>query len=325
MPDQRPVEPAPQIVDPFSQQPAQPRAPDGRFAAAGTPAPQPEPAQHPQWLIEQAYDLGISEEDIQALSPDALGRACRQLTKQQQLMRQENSRARAVDLPPTQPAQPAAGSDPWANFNFAEVHPSIAAVLQSQRDEIAKLKGIETEFRQDKEQRVQSERQQNHDMIDDAIADLVSKLGPDGARLYGTKPGRAMDVNSDEWRRRLAILQCGGVDVTKVNSGRIYNQVARGHQVLFGAASGNGNGQKPAAAAAPENPYAQPPRPGVQGAQGAQRFTPDQWAQGGLAMPTDRQDVPIPEGPDRAVANLTARLNNERTPANVKGMGFFSG
>jgi len=194
MPDQRPVEPAPQIVDPFSQQPAQPRAPDGRFAAAGTPAPQPEPAQHPQWLIEQAYDLGISEEDIQALSPDALGRACRQLTKQQQLMRQENSRARAVDLPPTQPAQPAAGSDPWANFNFAEVHPSIAAVLQSQRDEIAKLKGIETEFRQDKEQRVQSERQQNHDMIDDAIADLVSKLGPDGARLYGTKPGRAMDV-----------------------------------------------------------------------------------------------------------------------------------
>lgn len=227
----------------------------------------------------------------------------------------------------------------WQGYREDEVHPSITSVLRGLENEIARLKG---EYTEDKQTRQQRQMQSNTAMIDDAFDTLVEKLGPWGAEYYGTGPSNRLHPQSDQFNHRMNALNSGGVEVVNVNAGRIHSQVEKGHQRIFGSLT---RGATPQQAAQPQqqqqpaqqyNPYAaaaslMPRHPQAQQQQvqqpqnGAQVFTPEEWAQGGLMQPTARQDMPLQDGYDKAVQNLTAKMADSRQRQSVKDLGMFSG
>lgn len=267
--------------------------------------------------------LGISDDDIQAMSSDALGRTVRQLSRVQQASQQENARARTLtNSEPQQLPAPPGPQDPWATVDFSIMDPSIAQAIRNLRDETKRINALENSYVQDRQRVAKRQMDQNSELIDDGFELLIAKMGPQGEALYGKGSSRTLNPQSPEFKRRMSALGGGGVDVSNVNPHRVISQIEKGHHVIFGPLS---RGAEPQANGQAQNPYAQAQAASPQhpAQPQAQVFTEQQWDQGGLLRPTDRQEVPVENGYDKAVQNLQVRMNENRQRQQVSDLGMF--
>lgn len=293
-----PAEPAPSPAD------DRPRNPDGTFKAKG-------PA-HPSWLVEQARELGmVDDEDLdiptQTLSRWVNARLRERVQYQDQYLRERTlSEGQVRNLEPERP-KPPAEDDIDLGIDEAQYDPGIIAAmkrlaLSSQK----RIKDLETKLAQT-EQREQAREQTERERHIDGLFD---RLGKPYEKLFGSGP---MNTIQDQGQRarRIAALQAA-IDPKTKQIGNL-SQAAK---ILFG------DGEQ-AAPAGDLGAYEDPAKPT---ANGAPRITPEQWANGGVAAPTQRIAKELPPGDARAVKNLTEKLrqqNGEVLPDSQELEGFL--
>ncbi len=321
---QQPPEAAP--VDPFDlgdtslppfevpDKPVPPKDPvTGKFVsttpqpAQGTPTPPPA-VQHPDYLVEQARFYGYSDADLADMTTTALSRAVAVSFRQYQAqMSQQRQLLERLGQEVTQP-QPKPEPEPvdeWAALEQQlepydpPVRDAIKRSMKVARDAEARAKAAEdrltTEFKTRDEAATKEKTAQNAQLLDRAFARLAEK----DARyktMFGVESAATLNAQSPEMRRRRNAMAEAGVSIDNVNPHTVVRQLQAAADLWNAPAA-------PEPAPAP-NPYAPQPRTApVNGV-----ITPEEWQRGGVARPSNRNGAPEPDGKEKAVQNLTAKL-----------------
>ena len=304
-----------------------PRGPDGKFL----PIPKPEAAEpavavtepaavtskHPAYLVEQARQAGYSDDEIDAMPTNVLGKTLHLQMRQQLAMRQQFDRERTLSEGQVRTPQPTPKEDePDIDFGTdeegrpltaADFHPGIVKALKnmskSQRDEAKALRAELTK---------RDERDNQREMV--RVANVYDAafvaLGPDYEHLIGKGPGRGMgEAQKAEYRRRIAILTEAQCDPRQNGVAQVKATVKAAADLLF----------PPVKAA----PYAEVAKPEANGKpKPKQRITPEEWEEAALAKPTQRKAEEV-KGEALAVRNLAAKMDREVIPDSEELEGFM--
>lgn len=272
-----------------------PRAPDGTFVK---PEAVPE-KKHPDHLVRQAIEFGLEESDLADMTTPTLYKTVNQFLVQER--RIASSFAKQRDLEGARVPQPApAAATPPAEeeFDFGvdlnDFDPRLVAALKKaavgSKEEVKALRAALAE----KEQReVSREMAGNVELLDAAFAKLANPmLGQGTGATLAADPAKQA-----EFKRRIAILNaCGINDLRQVNRLTIMKQLREANELLFGAAT-------PAAPAA--DPYGAAlngkPKP---------RISEQDWENGTVARPTQRNGSPELKGEALAIKNLTEKMRD---------------
>jgi hypothetical protein len=306
-------EPEPEPTPPVS-----PLGSAGDQAPAGTPSPAgATPADtknrtrradgtyghsHPNYLIEMAKSLGLSEDEIASTDTAALGDSVRLMSRQRehfqerlgselqvaQQLQRDNERLRS-GAPAPRPAEELHEESDGFPLDVADYDGPLIKVLRHVWNECRTFRGL---FQQ------QAQAQQNETVrgkFDRAIQQLGSRYEP----LLGK--GRIDDLDADgaEFARRRAVAQ-EAIRLAGPNASadQIAQKFPAAVQLLYPI-----RGQ--AAAPAPQPPATNQP-------------SEADWAQAGLALPRDRGAPPEPRGEKRAV-EAVRRFQQEASQVSVNG------
>jgi hypothetical protein len=285
----------------------------GRFVAQQpTPsATPPATPSAPDWLVEQARQVGIPEDAITGLDARALNVAVKaaldaQRATQQQLFSQwQQARQQQA---PAQPAPAAPAVDELAQiesvFDKYDYEPDFKGALKTLvkaarkgHEALAEAKALRDEVTKGFEQRdqlqIQRQRLSSHQILNAAFAKLVQKH-PECKELFGEGPAEALNPQSPELQCRRDALTLGGINPDDVNPHTVVSQLSA---VLK-------RWQRAAPAVAPPNPYTQPAaQPPI---------SEERWMNGGTARPTSRNGAAEPNGRQKAVDNLRAKMREVR-------------
>lgn len=302
----------------------------GGSPPATPPAP---PARKDPSLLDEARHLGMSDEDIDQLSPADLDRTV-------SLMRRANNRRVSathshLDRPPAgQPDLPAAGAaatrspSPGAEPAAAEVDLGIEdvglyeeAFVEALRKNFAALQAEVAQLKADLAgvRQWASTRQQRDD--DDRLNSAFRKLADAVPAMFSAKGREELDPQGDEYARRRSVVQeMVRVDAAARKAGAPVSFEAafnRAVKTLYGATV------IPAAASSPGGASSTPPgtetaRPGARPKRADGTFMSDaeieaearkeEWVEGALDRPTDRDNHPEPKGERRATRVVRQHL-----------------
>lgn len=298
--DETPNSSQPVAAAPVAQPALPPRDPDtGRFTK-------------PSWLLDQARELGFTDEDIRDYTADQLGAACTRMRQRLDRERSEWSRLSAIreQTNPTRPPVPEADAPPPLDLGIdetgrprteADFDPGFLNLLKSQR---AELHEVKKQLKQSAERDQQRGQTESREHIESVFAGL-----PDHLQGFFGK-GDLNDISPIEQQRRKQILQTIGlIDTTKA---REFTRRQLG-KAIEDAASTFGLGAKPAAEKTGYEAEETPPEPKPSKAV-------EKWNRGGVAKPTNRQVDDLPNGKEKAARNLAANL----AKYNLNGAGSDS-
>ncbi len=290
-----------------------PRNPDGTFARIPTtPAdqitpPAPTVPKHPDYLTNQAADLGLEESDYAELSTAALGKLVYKLTKQQLAMRQSSAAERdrqglavrpdttqPLPIPPVPPAEEELDlgvDENGAPIKPEDLHPGLLRVLRKQAKEAKELRA---ELEADRNVRKQEKVKSAADALDGAFAEIGD------ADLFGEGAGADMQPDDDAFQRRIAVLRKAKIDLSNVNPRTIVKQIKAAMASL-----------KMSSTVTPPPPAADPYAAAMGSKNGNPKPIPvKDWNNGAVAVPTARRGANEPKGDAKAVANLTEKMRD---------------
>jgi hypothetical protein len=270
-------------------------------------------------LVEQATSFGYTEEEIEAMPTHILGKTMHRMGQEQLRFRDEMLRARQVSdgqvrapQPPPTPVEEDIQLD-WGQdedgrqLTEKDFHPGVVKALkQIAMKQQKETKGLREELSKRDQRDEQRELNRAAAVYDAAFA----ALGKDYEHLVGTGPGREMGEDKKaEYRRRIAILTEAQADPRIHTVAQVKARVKAAADLLF----------PPVRRA----PYAEVPKPGkpTNGQAPAQRITPEEWEEGGLARPTSRKAEEV-KGEALAVRNLAAKMDQETIPDSEELDGF---
>lgn len=270
---------------------------------APTPSPKPT-AQHSAVVLSLANEYGFTDAEIAELDPAALERVVLATH------RRENARARSK-APAVAPPAPAPEPEPELDWGEVEeiddagvkkkrkvsaddYDPGLAKIIKDLAKENRALKkAVE-------EDRTTRTRQAVFEKIDDAIAAL------DDEETYGAGGGSDLDNESDEFVRRIALINASRVDWSKnPSASAVKSAFKKAHAVLRGKKAAADAEERPNPYAAATNGHIKPTKKGP---------TPEEWAEAGLARPTARASKPAPKSEDAAKAATRAALIERGLP-----------
>jgi hypothetical protein len=301
-----------------TEHPPQARDAAGRFVPAEATA-----AAHPAYLVEAARDLGFSEDEIADLPTAKLHNVVHRWQQAQARHRDRDATQRTLDRPagtsPEGPGAPAApvgapapADDVAIDLGIDEgdydpvllggIKKALKNVLAPYQQKIKALEAVVGELRT---REVHRENETNAERLDRAFAGLGDK------EFLGDGPGRTLKGDSPEFSRRMAILnEAARLTGTKTPSvQQVIDQVQKAHKNLFGGRS------QPTAAPAPQQP--------AKSKDG--HPTPEEWARGGVQVPTARQQPALPPGEERAKRNLREKFKEAGTGEDAEDSEIMNG
>lgn len=274
----------------------QTRNPDGTFGSKVEPAPVAPKQGHPEYLLARALDLGLDADEVAEYTTPQLDKMLWRLTKDRIAAREAAATSRTLQEPSSSTARPA--ESPVATspapavesfdlgFPVEGYEPEMIAALKKHfggmKSEIAELRGrLEVAERRDFSRSQQSAAS----MIDDAFSQI-----PQLEKYVGKGSIDDLAKDAPERKRRTLLLQAAGItSADQVKKGTILSTLKKAAELLY--------------------PDAAPPPPAVTTPpNGTQRITEDQWARASVARPTHRSGAPEPKGEERAIRNLTKKM-----------------
>lgn len=279
------------------QEPAsdRPRNADGTFKAS---------PKHASFLVEVAKDHGFADDEIEAMTPAALGRLAHVLQRQElEHTRQALAESAIHETRGARPVVPDPEPKPEEELGLdeAQYDPGLVGVLKKLHAENKALRGRLTEGEEREQRRAQSERSR-------AIDAAFAKLGPDFQEHFGEGDIFDLPMESAERAKREAVVSLA----LQQKDGSLPARIAKVAKQLFGAKA------KPTAD--PSAEYEAVAKPGKNG---KPRITPEQWREAGTAVPTQRKELDLPAGDDKATRNLERRMREQETPDSVELEGFL--
>jgi hypothetical protein len=266
-----------------------PRNPDGTFAKA--------PPAHPDWLVQQAAELGLYEEDLSELSTGALTRQVNRLYRERAAFGDELAKARslannAVRQPePAKPIEDDLGLTPEERD---ELHPSILNVLKRQAQKNRDLQERLGQFADTQQKAQQSAAEARIDAGFDSLPAEYKQFVGEGP-LADLTDQDARQVRLTIWQQAMSLKQ-----------GSERARIAQVAKAIYGKVL------KTTPAPAQPNGYETPAAP-ANGA--APRITPEQWNNSGAARPTQRVDMDDePPSEAKAIRNLKKKMDAMETP-----------
>lgn len=293
------VEPAaPSTPSPAATVPE--RGPDGRFLpkeeTGSAASSSVSPPTHSTRLINQALDLGISDDEIRDTPTDVLDERVYQLTKQVLAEAKANRHQATLqgdkqwdaNKPITPEVTPAVPDD--LDLSEEEFDPRIVKLARIAKALQKRLDEVEKDHAETKAERQEAKRLTIAERIDKAFVKFAPTLGQ----------GRGIDLHPDsrDYRRRMAVLR--EVDADKSNR-TLEQKIERAHDLLYGEA-------KPAQASAEPSDREK------------------EWLESGLARPTHRDATELPAGPkkaERAVANLQREMGKKGENGQIDDSDFL--
>ncbi len=283
------VEEAGQVDSPQPAPALPPRDPEtGKFVK-----PEPKPPAHPAYLVDAARDFGFSEDDIQEMPTDALGRAVNRVRKSQETNRTQMAAERAIVDPQRQPSVPSTGGEAGGGVKTPEADdlgikeedydPEVVKIFRRFHNEIKELRqrlgGVVTHLEQkDNETRTEwADR-------------LFAEHGDDSILGKGTR--RVLGEESAELARRNAVV---------AEAKRIAGPRASADEVIRRIPDALKSLRWSRAEAAPSPPAKEPPE---------QEGLEERWNRGGLARPTQRSGAKEPKGEELAKRNVARKLKD---------------
>lgn len=246
-----------------------------------TPAEETQPVvsekpKHSRFLILQARDLGISQEEIDDTPTKQLERVVYYLNKQQR-QRPDEPKVEAKTAPVVE-------EDMDLGIDEAVVEPSIVKAMKKlakgQKDKDAKIAALEQELGTVKQNESRREAQTAAERIDAGFGDL----GPEYESIFGKGRGNEMEASDRCLHRRRAVLQSLNADPPK--TGTLRDNVRRRALELFGQ---------------PDAVQAETPEPEPKPAPSKKKGpTQEEWNEAALARPTQRANSSEKYGVKRA-------------------------
>ena len=324
MPDETPATTEAQTAVPLAE--TSPRSPAAVLPPATESSPQ-SPAStpsrnHPEWLIEQARDLGISNQEMENYTSNNLGilitrtrallRAQQEDSRRQQALEQRPQPAAPVEPPPPK-LTPEEEMAKDLETDVSEWDPaSLKLFTKLYQKMTAKVAAVEGSVNQVGQvvRTTQANTAAQH--IDLGFA----ALGPAAEAIIGKGGINDLPPNSKEVGRRKLIVQAAGINphnpptgqalVAKLKEGydAVYGGVTPGGQAVQPNAYASGPGQP----AAPQQPVASERPRGPDG-----RFLPtaQEWDEGAVAKPTQRQARAEGDPTANAVAAVRKKMDEQ--------------
>jgi len=247
-----------------------------------------------------AERFGMTQDDIDATSPEHLGVIVDQLSLQLHRSLEQNQQRQQAPPPPATPApEPEEESLGLTGDDWDERLTGVLTKID-QRKKIkeleAKLAKLE-QWNQEREAMTTVERLDAH----------FSKY----PKLFGDGKVSTMDPADPHLRRRRAVY---GDTLNDHSPIPIEQKLDKAIKALYGKAASSA----PAAPAQPA-PTRAAPRPAAPSARDRNREAYEEWEQGYLAAPTQRAGNPEPNGVQRAVRHVTEILNSEEQLLAIDG------
>lgn len=258
-------------------QPAQPRNPDGTFAH-----------KHPANLVADARSIGFTDEEIAGMTLPALYGVIRNHLQQQVAFKEQQARARTLQGEDAQPKPAEPEPDELELDESVQWEPSL---VKSNRAAAARLRAQQARIDALEKRLEQSAQVSATERIDAAF----EALGEQYAGFVGK--GSVVDLAKDskEFRRRNAILQQAGIDIKNLPpQASLKRAIQQAAEVFY----------EPSAA----KPVEDSPYQGVEAKGKKARVSKEDWDQAALKHPTQRGNANEPDGEDKAIRNLGARL-----------------
>lgn len=269
----------------------------GKFLSPAEVTGEPETTHsHPDWLFQQAADLGISQEEIESTPTDILGRTVRATNNQLLKQAREDARVQVRDQsdrrtgPPPDRTGPDPDESPLANFDFGTDEAGVRlteksydqGIMKLFKEQASQIKNLQRQVAELSTREVQRENLTGAQKIDKYFASLNDPR-------FGTMGHEQLKSDSVEYRRRVAVLrEAADLAGPKATQAEAFAKIDQAIQNIYGDVA--------------TKPLPAPPR------NGAIRKDEDlaTWEAAGLARPTQRIREPEPKGPkkaERAVAN----------------------
>lgn len=248
---------------------------------------------HPAYLTELAKSFGFDDDDMKAMSSEALGRAITRAQKRDAEWNQRLQSQRPQSQQPVKPAEP----EPEIDFgiNPEEHDEKVVSAFnkaKSLHTETQKeLRDLRKKLAENEERERARSQQQAIQIADDAF----EALGPEYEEYFGK--GSLADIQSNPTilRRRVLALQETGLDVSVASGKQLLNKLKKVADEVLGV-----------------KPKAKDPEPEPEPRNG--RPTRRDWDRGGTAVPTQRSNAEEPKGYDRAVRNAERRAKDAGGP-----------
>ena len=280
-----------------------PRNPDGTFAKI---------PKHEAFLVQQAEEYGYSSEDIDEMSPAALRRVITQHRNHQRLLTEQFTKQYSLDQnkvrQPVEAPKPPEEDTIDLGLDENQYDPQLIQAMKK----LAGARNAEIkELRQKLDERDQRDQQREGLRLESIIDNAFSSLGDKFEKVFGRGAGRDVSQNDQAgYRRRLAVLRDAQINAQNMTPAQIKAKIRDSVELMF-----------PGTAEA----YAEVTQQGgPNGPASAPRITPEQWANGAVAKPTQRRGEE-PKGDAKAIKNLTARMKeaSEVMPDSEEMDGFL--
>ena len=241
-------------------------------------------SQHSRHTVQQALDLGWSDEEIAATAPEALAdqvykatraalRVSREQTREDSLMQATERRSSVVPRAPVQ-AVPEAEEEVNLGIDEKLFDPDLMGALKKlEKERRAELKALRAEVAE-----LRTAEAFRQDMSNNARIDRVFAKHE---KILGKGRGDDFDHSSPEFQRRLSVLALVDRDKSKAP---IAAKIDKAVSILFGT-------QAPST----EVPQRRGP-------------SPEQWANSVVERPTQRSGAAEPKGEEKAMRTAAALL-----------------
>lgn len=143
--------PAPESAEPVPA-PVAPAPPEPAVDPAPKSTPEPVSPAHDPWLVHQAKELSISQDEIAAMTPGELQRSVVLLARQQARIAQELAKPKPTEPAPP-PAEPAWELPAEVKSELAEMNPALLKAIElSQKANEERVKKLEGQLGQVRQQ-----------------------------------------------------------------------------------------------------------------------------------------------------------------------------
>lgn len=279
------------------QEPApRPRGPDGKFVSA--PEDGPAAHKHSKQTLRLAKDLDLPQSEIDGNSPEVLDKLVYHLSRKQAELDREHSRqtlaqrsaSTAPDPKPSAPVEEDLGFDTSEyDENLIRFMRQMKKENQELKEQIGKLTG----------HLVEKEETTNAARIDRFFASRNNDA------RYGAGAAQQMDVASQAFRRRMAVLnEARQLAGDKATPDQIIAKLPEAERNIYGDSEPQPSRQpvqRTEQAPAQRNGTG-PVQHGRAVSSFGNGFTPDEWNEGGLRRPTQRGHGPQEPGEAKALA-----------------------
>lgn len=255
----------------------------------------PKKHDHPDFLVEEALEFGLSEEDMAGMTTAALGRTLRTYRNQINKERQAQAHERTVQQAEVRAPKE---KDPEQEL-IEELGEGVKDYDDSARGIFRKLlertKAAEAKAKAVEDRDTVREQSRAADILDDAFESLGSKW----AKHFGDKPMGSLG-DSPEAKRRIAALRYAGLNLQNADR-TTKRKLAEAVAELYP--------DQPEAEEAAEDPYAEASKSVKSKAKPA--VSKEAWVGGAVNRPTQRRGAREPNGEEKAIQNLERKFREE--------------